>query len=199
VNHWLTDRLTGCCINAETDLSFEQTAVVQVHVAQLLTPMKQPPQTMHAHTDRHATHILCHNQRDKAMAHCRLCPDRSTRTQPIRHSRGVRLRTTTQRRHLLQRYWTPTNGPLCANLMSSIKPEVHHASQCHQRRTKSRRHAQKLVKIGRVVLEICLRTDRQTADENTERAIAGRSYEREVEMMNVVHGVHAAVWVYMPP
>ena len=53
-------------------------------------------------------------------------------------------------------------GTLCENMTSSTKPEV----QCRQRRTETwhrqaSRH-KKLVKIGRIVFEICERTDEQT-------------------------------------
>jgi len=59
----------------------------------------------------------------------------------------------------------PLRGPLCANVTSSIKPEVHNVSQRRQGRTEPRpwvTRAITAVKIGRVVLEICSQTDRQT-------------------------------------
>ena len=53
---------------------------------------------------------------------------------------------------------------LCENLTSSTKPEVHDASQRWYRRLERRSTATctKQVKFGRVVSEICERTDRQT-------------------------------------
>ena len=56
-------------------------------------------------------------------------------------------------------------GPLRPNVTSSIKPEVHNISQCHQRRIEPRPQGicvQNFVLIGPAVPEICSRTDRQT-------------------------------------
>ena len=56
-------------------------------------------------------------------------------------------------------------GPLCTNVTSSIKPEVHSVSQRRQRRTEPRPQeicAQNLVKLSPAVPKICSQTDRQT-------------------------------------
>jgi len=56
----------------------------------------------------------------------------------------------------------------CENTTSSTKPEVRNASQRRQRRTE---HAQKLVKFGHVISEIC-ETNRQTAHRPTRQNIS---------------------------
>jgi len=48
--------------------------------------------------------------------------------------------------------------PLCANMISSTKPEIHNALHCHQRRTKSNVH-KNLTKFSQVVFEIGEWTD----------------------------------------
>jgi len=61
-------------------------------------------------------------------------------------------------------------SPLCNNVTSSTKQEVHNVLHCRQRRTKPQIIcAENLVKFG-CDFEICDRTDRQTdrhADRNT--------------------------------
>jgi len=59
-------------------------------------------------------------------------------------------------------------GPLTPwyeKMTSSIKPEVHNISQCHQRRTEPQPQAtciKNLVKFGDAVFELCKQKDRQT-------------------------------------
>ena len=57
-------------------------------------------------------------------------------------------------------------------MTSSVRPEIHNISECRQSRTKRRSWVKSekkhLVKSGRVVPEICSRTDRQT-DTQTDR------------------------------
>ena len=60
---------------------------------------------------------------------------------------------------------TPANSPLCANMTSPIKPEVHSISQRRQRRTERRTSVtsiKNLAKIGHAVPEICSRTEKRT-------------------------------------
>jgi len=56
------------------------------------------------------------------------------------------------------------SDPLCANMTSTIKSQVHNVSQCRHRRTEQRPCVTRtnLIKIGPVVPEICSRTDRHT-------------------------------------
>ena len=61
----------------------------------------------------------------------------------------------------------PPRGPLCVNMTSSIKTEVHNVSQRHQRRTNKPRSGyanrhKSAVNIGRLVPEICSRKNTQT-------------------------------------
>jgi len=56
-------------------------------------------------------------------------------------------------------------SPLCENMTSSTKPEVHNVSQRRQWRNETRplaTRAQRLVKFGSVIFELFERTDRQT-------------------------------------
>ena len=56
-------------------------------------------------------------------------------------------------------------APLCENMTSSRKPEVHSALHNHQRRTEPQAHVactEDFVEFGHVVFEICERRDRQT-------------------------------------
>ena len=76
-------------------------------------------------------------------------------------------------------------GPLRPNVTSStIQSEIHNISQRRQRRTEPRpqgTRTQNFVKIGPVVPEICLRTDRQTdrqTDRNTQLPYRGRVTKR---------------------
>ena len=68
---------------------------------------------------------------------------------------------------------SPLYGRLWTNTTSSTKPEEHNVSQSHQMRTQTRLEAtcgENLVKLRRVVSEICSRTDIQTdrrAHDNT--------------------------------
>ena len=60
-------------------------------------------------------------------------------------------------------------GPLCENMTSSTKPEVHNLSQRRHKRTEPRLEAtcvKNLLMFGCVVFEIIMRVDRQT-DEQT--------------------------------
>jgi len=55
-------------------------------------------------------------------------------------------------------------GPIIQKLTSYTKPEVHNILRPRQRRTEPRpesQHAQNIVNFGRVVSEICERTDKQ--------------------------------------
>ena len=84
-------------------------------------------------------------------------------------------------------------GPLCENMTSATKPEVHNISHCRQRRTEPRpqvTYTENSVKFGCVVFETFEQTDRQTnketdrhADHNTSRLYREQSkclsgYER---------------------
>jgi len=56
-------------------------------------------------------------------------------------------------------------APLCENMTSSAKPEVHNTLQCRQRKTEPWPQVtgkENFVKFGRVVFEIFERTHRQT-------------------------------------
>ena len=81
----------------------------------------------------------------------------------IYETRCSRMRTSSQRRHLA--IWTKYNvvldcgplTPLCKNMSSSTKPEVHNILHCRLKRTEPRPHVTStddLVKIGHVVFEI---------------------------------------------
>jgi len=54
-------------------------------------------------------------------------------------------------------------GPLCENMTSSAKPEVHSISQRRLRSTAPRlTFTENFIKFSRVVFETCERTDKQT-------------------------------------
>ena len=93
---------------------------------------------------------------NKAMAHCRLHPrhpshcgllqcvrqpssrTRVHTTRPIRRNRAL---SCARRRNDITHcngIDMPSYGPLCANMTSSVKPEVHNLSQRRQRRTEPR-------------------------------------------------------------
>ena len=57
---------------------------------------------------------------------------------------------------------TSPYGSLCANIMSSMKPEIHNVMQRCQRRTESQVNTHKFDEDGHVCPEICTRTYRQT-------------------------------------
>jgi len=62
-------------------------------------------------------------------------------------------------------YWCRLCLAEWANMTSCTKPEVHNVLHCCQRRTEPRpqvTRAENFVKFGRVVFEICERTDRHT-------------------------------------
>ena len=68
---------------------------------------------------------------------------------------------------------TPTSvfGPLCGNMTSSGKPEVHNVLHCRQKRTEPRPQVtgrEDIVEIGHVVFEICSRTHNQTDRQTVE-------------------------------
>ena len=67
---------------------------------------------------------------------------------------------------VLVTYW----HPLCENMTSSTKSEVHNVQRCRQTRTETRPHAtrtENCMMFGCVVLEACERTGKQThANEN---------------------------------
>jgi len=90
------------------------------------------------------------------------------------------------------------SGPcasLCENMTSFRKPEALNMLHCGQMRTEPRSQVtcttENLVKFGRVFLEICQRTDRQTyrhADHNTSHPYRGQSnFERAVWEMTFDH------------
>ena len=80
---------------------------------------------------------------------------------------AARALACTGQRNDVTRYNRIDMHPHVARYMtSSVRPEIHNISQCRQSRTKRRSWVKSekkhLVKIGRVVPEICSRTDRQT-------------------------------------
>ena len=65
-------------------------------------------------------------------------------------------------------------APLCENMTSSTKPEVHNILHYRQKRTEWRPHVrciENLEKFGRLVFETCERRDKQT-NRQTDRLIA---------------------------
>jgi len=70
-------------------------------------------------------------------------------------------------------------APLCENMTSSTKPEVHNLLHCRQRRTEPRPEVtcavETLVKVGRAVL-IYARADRQTNKQTHRQAESSTSH-----------------------
>jgi len=83
---------------------------------------------------------------NNAVVHCRLRPLRPAPSPSLwcqlssRTRRGGALACARRRNDVTRCNGTDVTpyGPLCANITSSIKPEVHNISQCRQRRTDSR-------------------------------------------------------------
>ena len=71
-----------------------------------------------------------------------------------------------QQLRLLRGMFSPFRNTLCENVTPSTKPEIHNVSQRRQKRTAAtatgNMHKKNTAKGGRVVSEICTRTDRQT-------------------------------------
>ena len=106
-----------------------------------------------------ALHVLSRHplQLHNGIVWSRLPPSSKTYMQPIQRSRDVSLRN--DWRYLLQWYCMPPYGSLCANVTSSIRPEVHNVSQSRRppRRTEPRPTAmsymhKNVVKVVRVGL-----------------------------------------------
>jgi len=120
---------------------------------------------------------------DEAMAHCRLrsrpSPPFARRIRLIVRSLATMQYDAAKVLACAQRHTDVTRcegidvspyGPLSENVTSSTKPEVHNISQRRRKRVEPRPQITrtKLLKIGRVVPEICLRAFRLQTVRNTE-------------------------------